>query len=373
MTKKLKTLIILLGLAMTATALQAGTTIVVPMGLTPVDSGNNLTFALAIAAGGPAPVLIKLSPGVYDLNGMGIVVPNGVDIEGSGRNITTILSNIPGVDAPGGTVVVPANTSTELRDLTVRNESPTHGFALRNESHDLRVTRCDFEADTSILAMGIRNVDAAPSLSDIRIKVHSEGTALGILVFGGDPTIVDTLVIASGGEAVGVRVHNGAAPFIDQLAVLGLGENNIGFESIQSSPRLFRSRFTVIGTAATGVSLIRSAAELKDSVADAIGSTGATTGLAVTSDSPRIEESSFRASGNLADSVGVRIFGVASPEFDRCTAQGASNSVLMDVPGSRARFGASKLVGPTAGPNLTQLTCISSYNGSYVGVDANCQ
>ncbi len=357
---------------MTATALQAGTTIVVPMGLTPVDSGNNLKFALAIAAGGPAPVLIKLSPGVYDLNGMGIVVPNGVDIEGSGRNITTIFSNIPSIVAPGGTVVVPANTSTELRDLTVRNESATNGTALLNSSQNLRVTECNFEAFTDGEAVGIQIDGSGPRLFETRITVDGQ-SAVGIRIFAGDPVIIGSLVIASGARTFGAQVNDASSPFIDQLAVLGIGEVNTGFQATSSSPRLFRSRFLVGGRAATGIHLIGSSAEIKGSVADASSSMGAITGLLVNGGPQLIEESSFRASGNLANSVGVRLFGNASMEFDRSTIQGATESIRITISAPSARFGASKLVGPATAVALTQLTCISSYNGSYVGVNANCQ
>ncbi len=371
MTKKIKTLLVILSFAMTATALQAGTTIIVGMGPTPIDSGNNLKNALVIAAGGPAPVLIKLSPGVYDLNGMGINMLNDVDIEGSGRNITTILSNIPNGVAPGATVNVPPGINTELRDLTVRNESPTDGTALLNASQSLRVTECNFEADNGGNAVGIRTDGSSPRLFETRITVDGD-SSVGIQIFSGDPVIIESLVIASGTRTVGVQVNSGSAPFVDQLAVLGLGGSNIGFQAFDSRPSLFRSRFLINGGGATGVALIRSPGEIKGSVADVNGSTSAT-GLTVTDGAPQIEESSFRASGNFANSVGVRLFGTASPDFDRSTAQGATNSVLTGVATSSARFGASKLVGPATAVALVQLTCISSYNGSYLGVNANCQ
>src|SRR5690348_7050254 len=78
----------------------ARTVVVSPVG-TEVQNGWALgnTLAGITAASASTPYLLKIEPGVYDLNGAYLPMKPWVDVEGSGMNTTIITTSIVGVPA----------------------------------------------------------------------------------------------------------------------------------------------------------------------------------------------------------------------------------------------------------------------------------
>jgi hypothetical protein len=90
---------------------------VTPAG-TPLDNGDLLLNTLVAIgdAGEDNPYLVKVEPGIYDLDDQSLTMIPFVDIEGSGEGVTIITAD-GRADFTVGTVI--ASNNAELRDLTV--------------------------------------------------------------------------------------------------------------------------------------------------------------------------------------------------------------------------------------------------------------
>ena len=93
-------------------------TVIVSPEPNPIEAGRVLREVVGGIADPSAsnPYLVKIEPGIYDLDKNSLFMRPFVDIEGSGEGITTITSSL----GTGSGTVVGANNS-ELRFLTVKN------------------------------------------------------------------------------------------------------------------------------------------------------------------------------------------------------------------------------------------------------------
>lgn len=149
------------------------------------ENGVALLDALAgiTDASAGKPYLLKIEPGVYNLDTSPLTMKPFVDIEGSGELATRITR------ASGSTLVGADNA--ELRFLTVENTGGT--FANR----------------------AIYNEDASPRLTHVTATAGGGFRSIGVFNFrSSSPTIIDVTVTASGGEgqAYGVLNEGGAFP-----------------------------------------------------------------------------------------------------------------------------------------------------------------
>jgi hypothetical protein len=169
---------------MTLTAWQAAYRRIVVV--SPIPGGTNqqngtalLSALQGITNAGPThtnPYLLKIEPGMYDLNGATLSMQPYVDIEGSGEDVTTITSNTTSETVSGA-------KNAELRWLTVQNTDASGGWAYSALALDstARVTHV-----TASGATGFNVVGGAVTLQAVTTPA-SDGT--GVLEVGATVSI----------------------------------------------------------------------------------------------------------------------------------------------------------------------------------------
>jgi hypothetical protein len=158
------------------------TEVVSPIPANPVASGSRLLRALAGITGASAtdPYLIKVEPGLYDLDGRSLVMRPFVDIEGSGEGVTIVQSTVNAVGTVQGA------DHAELRRLTVVNRTAVNGIALANA------------------AAGF----SASYVTCLALAGSSSSTALANFATGGG-TFLDMTLRAEGRSATGASLRGG--------------------------------------------------------------------------------------------------------------------------------------------------------------------
>lgn len=127
----------------------------------PVSAINSIT-----SASESNQYLIKIMPGVYIIPGL--TMKEFVDIEGSGQNTTKLASQDLAAVTVGGA------SNSEIRDLTLENNSDVYGGAtvVVNTSASQKLTNvtlnsiCNFNSCTGIL-----NIGGNPVLTNVSLKI----------------------------------------------------------------------------------------------------------------------------------------------------------------------------------------------------------
>jgi hypothetical protein len=217
-------------------------TLIVSPDADPVQAGRVLREVVSGIADPSAlnPYLVKIEPGIYDLEENSLFMRPYVDIEGSGEGVTTITSAI----STGSGTVVGTNNS-ELRFVTVKNtgEAGQQDAALFSESTSPRYTHVTAVASggndndaihisngTPVLsyvtatALGGSRSTGVANFGGLLIASNSTfsaadavNTNLGVLsTFGGTVRATSSTISASGGViAVGLRTNNGTHTLTD--------------------------------------------------------------------------------------------------------------------------------------------------------------
>jgi hypothetical protein len=148
---------------------QSRTVVVSPVSGDPVASGTALRNALANI---PSPSstnrwLLKIDPGIFQLQGTALAMRPWVDIEGSGIGVTTI--NLTSQAAPF-TATISGASNTELRMLTV--EATENAMAMSNNNAHPRIYRVRFVANgLGGRAYGIENISSAPRIEECEFNI----------------------------------------------------------------------------------------------------------------------------------------------------------------------------------------------------------
>ena len=147
---------------------QIRTVLVSPVPGDPVASGTNLRNALA-GITSPSSTnrwLLKIEPGIYQLQGDALVMRPWVDIEGSGIGMTTISLASPTTPT---VPTISGASNAELRMLTVES---TAVLAMFNSNAHPRIYRVKFVVQTNqTQAFGMQNVSSAPKIEECEISV----------------------------------------------------------------------------------------------------------------------------------------------------------------------------------------------------------
>ena len=187
-------------------------TVIVNPASTPGGSGTNLVNALAgiTDASATKPYLLKIEPGIYDLNGAALTMKEYVDIEGSGEKVTKITSSIDG--SPGTGTVVSSNNA-ELRWLTVENTATT----------------------TFAIALWCSGVSG--SIRHAALTASGASYNYAIYIDGGTLSAEDVSASASGITAIGAYVSSSTADFenVSLTSSASGGSNSLGLNLFEGS------------------------------------------------------------------------------------------------------------------------------------------
>lgn len=370
------------------------TEFVSPVAGNPVASGARLLRAVAdIAAPSAAdPWLVKIEPGVYDLDGRSLAMRPFVDVEGSGEGVTIVRSTV------NGTGTVRGADDAELRELTVLNTAPAQAVALRNDAARFSVSRVTclaqggsaFSAALSNFAEGgvFRDVTARAEGSPVATGIGTDGGLLlrarafasgsnfayGVFSSASTGEIADVTAEATGTSYATAFRNESGGPLLRNVRALGRGAN-ISEGIVNgggSAARIIGAVIEVTGGAdfSSGIRNEFSSA----SVADAsivVDSSGSAFGVSSAfSGTPSLRNVTLRvtASGN---GVGVRSDGTqVTVEGSTIRSDGRS---LLNA-GSAATsisVGATRIEGPVQAGSGT-LRCVASYDQAFGPLAANC-
>jgi hypothetical protein len=375
-------LVVLAVVATSPATAQLVQTVEVGSGGTPAANGAALLAAYAgvPASAGPAePWVVKVDAGVFDLGGSQLVLRDFVDLEGSGRNATFIDSTIVGLQSNAGTLRVPTGVDAEIRNLTVRNGSAGDGLGIGNSSTELKLTRTNIEMITGSRAIGFRNFDGQPRLSQVFSRIFAAGGNSWGFFLQGDGAVVNealAFVTGSGPFAVGVEVRSGSAALLEGVAAVVTGDNlNYGFSIVDgAAPRVTNCRATVIGgqTAVGFYFLGPTDAVLQDVTADASLASSRAVGLeAAGSTGATVRLSGARLSGTSTTGSGYGLRnGNGTIRIDQSVLVGSTRALANFTNASQTFVGATRLDGGVTASGI--LRCAQSYDGNYFDVGPGC-
>ncbi len=212
------------------------TVVVSPVG-TDTENGTALLAALTnITDASPTKkYLLYIEPGTYDLGSGSLQMKEHVDIQGAGELNTLITGTVTELNRCGGTspaaTVIGANNA-EMRFLTVRNTGA---------------------ASERGCAIAIRNTDASPRLSHMRVEatgttdaVDSFNKGLRNSSSGSSPLLTDVRVMASGAPANIAVDNNGTSSptMINVTATASGGAPSVGVYNAIASPTIIHSKLS---------------------------------------------------------------------------------------------------------------------------------
>lgn len=169
------------------------------------ESGGDFTSVAAAMAATTGPAVIKLAPGTYTETAP-VTIKDDVDIEGSGRDVTTLRCACSGTLGPdveasdGATLFKPANATSTISRLTVRNTGTSTGSAYgiklfgQQRVHDVRV---EVTGATAYGIVAAESAGTTSSLHDLDVDISQSPISFGIYNHDSDTPITDTSITVS--------------------------------------------------------------------------------------------------------------------------------------------------------------------------------
>jgi hypothetical protein len=287
-------------------------------------AGRQLMQAVAgiTDASAANPYLVKIEPGIYDLDAGSLFMRPYVDIEGSGEGVTTITSAL----GTGSGTVIGANNS-ELRYLTVKNtgEPNQQVVGIFTETTSPRLSHVTVISSGGSENYGIHTSNGTPVLSYVTASASGGGQSFGLANFNSVMTIVNSSFSAS--DAAGFN-----AGFVTTAG----GSNRITSSTIAASG----------GAIAIGMRAYNGTHTLANTTVSASG-TGETTGVYIgqKSSTPTMNILQSRISGGTHS-----VFSIGGP----------------------LKVGASQLTGPAGTFDIGTMICVASFNGAYQPLSQAC-
>lgn len=248
----------------------------------PLSSGVRLLDHLAEITDASAsnPYLIRLEPGVYDLDGESLELKPFVDIEGSGIGISIVRSDTAGavvhgaddvelrwlsIENGGGAansygVDLGGDAATRLLEIRVTAEGgASNNIAVSSVGDGARLTRVEAvaKATGAAIAIGVQmNGDA--TLDGVVASVSSAAAARGFHAFSGASTIENSAAFASGATTVyGVGLETGASATLRRVQVsaasIAPGATAVGLRLLDGAATVQSSSFQGVATNAFGL------------------------------------------------------------------------------------------------------------------------
>ena len=299
-------------------------TIIVSPDADPVQAGRVLrqTVAGIVDASASNPYLVKIEPGIYDLEANSVFMRPYVDIEGSGEGVTTITAAL----GTGSGAVVGANNA-ELRYLTVKNtgEPNQQVVAIFSETASPRLSHVTAMASGGSENYGIHTSNGSPVLSYVTASATGGGQSFALANYNSVMTVLNSSFSAA--DAAGFN-----AGYVTTFG----GTNRITSSTISASG----------GAIAIGLRAYNGTHTLANTTVSASG-TGETTGV-------YIGQKSSTPTMNILQS---RI-------------SGGTHSIFSI--GGALKVGASQLTGPAGTFDIGTMVCANSFNGAYSPLGAGC-
>jgi hypothetical protein len=290
----------------------------------PVAAGRVLrqTVAAITDASASNPYLIKIEPGVYNLDAHSLFMLPYVDVEGSGEGVTTITSAL----GTGSGAVVAANNS-ELRYVTVKNtgEPNQQVVAIFSETASPRLSHVTAIGSGGSENYGIHTSNGAPVLSYVTASASGGGQSFGLVNFNSVMTVLNSSFSAADGAGFNAGYVSTAG-----------GTNRITSSTITASG----------GAIAIGMRAYNGTHTLANTTVSASG-TGETTGVYIgqKSSTPTMNILQSRISGGTHS-----IYSIGGP----------------------LKVGASQLTGPAGTFDIGTMICANSFDGNYQPLGAGC-
>lgn len=349
------------------------------------------------------PYLVKIMPGVYDIGTQQLVMKEFVDVAGAGENSTSIVGSVSGGYGLPSALVAGANNSA-LSDLRLENSGAGNATAFMNNYACTTLSRVTAVASGGTNAIGISHYASTCTMRDVSVTVTGEG-ALGVQNVYGVLAAANVKVNASAtGSANGVHLYSGQLTLND--GDISISENGgTGIYLQFNGPNSLISNVTINATGTAGADgIVYGAADatLRD-VAIAVSgqgqnrgifnlgngtnynlpkwtnvfvtASGGTTSFGIYNhnSSPAMQNVSSRASGAVNGNYGM--YNVSSStqtiQANHSIFEGSTHSVFNEQGDLHLRVGASQFVGPAGG--VGEITCASSYDGSYAALDPTCR
>jgi hypothetical protein len=299
-------------------------TVIVHPNEDPVVAGQDLLQAVAQISNPSAtnPYLVKVEPGVYDVDTNSLFMRPFVDLEGSGEGITTITST---VSTGYGTVVGVDNS--EVRFLTVKNTGAPGQLivALFSETSSPRYTHVRVLASGGSENQAIHISNGSPVLDHVVASATGGGTAIGVANLNGALTVMNSTLgaaNAAGANSGLLSSFGGNIRAMDSTLTASGGEIASGLKTNNGVHTL--TNMTVSGSSAT---------------------------------------QSFGIYNGWR--VAVPVVNVHQSRIS-----GGTNSIWSA--GGPVKVGASQLTGPTTTTSHGTVTCVASYNENYVALTPAC-
>lgn len=254
------------------------TVLVSPVG-TAQDNGDALLTALAGIADADSskPYMVKIEPGVYDVQNTPVQMKPFVDIEGSGENVTIITGAISDGYGPANGVLRGANDS-EIRLLKIRNTSSGSNVAtFYNNDSSPKITNVTLEATDGRLSYGLYNFLSSPTLSKMTISVSGKDNSFGMLNNASSPKMNDVAVSVSGASSTNIGVsNNNSSPDMSNFSITASGtspySSNVAISNWVSKPRITNLFAKVAGgSGASGITNRDSSATIIGAVLNVSG------------------------------------------------------------------------------------------------------
>jgi hypothetical protein len=253
---------------------QTRTVLVSPVAGDPVASGTALRNALTgiQSPSSTNPWLLKVEPGIYDVQGNSLQMRQWVSIEGSGIEATTIRGNVQTIITQGAPFLHPAGTvngadNVELRNLTVENTgSGQHRIAMLNRNASPRVYRVRFvtQGDEDKSLWGMLNMgfggSGSPILEEIEVRVTGGRFTIGIEYQGTEifSELHRSRIVVLGGttQSAGIAITNGRLNRIRDTIIetyFGKSASGIHIRSVFTNPPqdLWLTNTTIISFSST--------------------------------------------------------------------------------------------------------------------------
>jgi len=384
-------------------------TILVSPGPTNITSGTNLQNAMTAATPG---TLIKVEPGTYDLGTTSLTMKQNVDLEGSGEGLTNITSQIGSASSPptAGTVVLAS--SSEIRFLSVSNNSKSDyntAVYASGVNKTARLSNVTVKCTGGVENNGIFNDNSAsPTIQNSTISAAggSKGSIGISSTNSSSPTIQNSTISTTGGKNYNFGIYNGASFATIQNSTISAAEGikyNYGLYNINSSSLIQNSNISAAGGSFDSIgiyNLANSSPTIQNSTISAaagnnfnygilngisssptiqnltISATGGiyTFGINNSNSSPTIQNSNISATGGTYFNYGIYNDNSATPTIQDSTIFAArgnnGNYGLYNFgDGNSAKVGASQLMTAVSG---TGFTCVGVYDANFAALSPTC-